>query len=55
VVNVLIDLVPALDAARYLYRGALDERLNQAIDELSDLARTCAVEGDNVSSSGDAP
>ena len=55
VVNVLIDLVPALDAARYLYRGALDERLNQAIDELSDLAQTCAVEGDKVSSSADAP
>ncbi|MGE5203385.1 MAG: hypothetical protein ACM3O6_15115 [Acidobacteriota bacterium] len=42
VVNVLVDLVPAIDATRSIYRGSQDERLNRAIDELGDLARSCA-------------
>ncbi|HVM77504.1 MAG TPA: hypothetical protein VMU06_00700 [Stellaceae bacterium] len=32
-----------IDATRSLYEGALDERLNRAIDELGDLARSCAT------------
>lgn len=48
VVSVLVDLVPAIDATRSIYGGSLDGPLNRAIDELGDLARSCAMIDDRV-------
>jgi len=38
-----VDLVSAIEGCRDIYKGSLDEKIFQAMDELGDLARSCCV------------
>jgi hypothetical protein len=41
VANQFVDLLSGIEGCREIYKGALDEKIFQATDEIGDLAREC--------------